>query len=94
MAFKSTTQKAPIPKISHLYHLFEQFRYFLLLIFRTIALNYTFLHSITLFCTDLELIEMFLTNQNAEIVACISLIPECVPLQGITQTKFKSFKYK
>ena len=36
MAFKSTTQKAPIPKISHLYHLFEQFRYFLLLIFRTI----------------------------------------------------------
>ena len=37
MAFKSTTQKAPIPKISHLYHLFEQFRYFLLLIFRTIG---------------------------------------------------------
>ena len=36
MAFKSTTQKAPIPRISHLYHLFEQFRYFLLLIFRTI----------------------------------------------------------
>ena len=35
MAFKSTTQKAPIQKISHLYHLFEQFRYFLLLIFRT-----------------------------------------------------------
>ena len=39
MAFKSTTQKAPIPKISHLYHLFEQFRYFLLLIFRTMSAN-------------------------------------------------------
>ena len=37
------------------------------------ALNYTFLHSITLFCTDLGLIDMFLTNQNAEIVACILL---------------------
>ena len=38
------------------------------------ALNYTFLHSITLFCTDLELIDRFLTNQNAEIVACILLL--------------------
>ena len=38
------------------------------------ALNYTFLHSITLFCTDLGLIDMFLTNQNAEIVACILLV--------------------
>ena len=37
------------------------------------ALNYTFLHSITLSCTDLGLIDMFLTNQNAEIVACILL---------------------
>ena len=42
------------------------------------ALNYTFLHSITYFRTQLhffaliwELIDMFLTNQNAEIVACI-----------------------
>ena len=53
------------------------------------ALNYTFLHSITLFCTqlhffalnytfctDLGLIEMFLTNQNAEIVACILLVKQ------------------
>ena len=37
------------------------------------ALNYTILHSITLFYTDLGLIDMFLTNQNAEIVACILL---------------------
>ena len=36
MTFESTTQKALIPKISHLYQYFEQFRYFLLLIFRTI----------------------------------------------------------
>ena len=35
MTFESTTQKAVIPKISYLFHLFEQFRYFLLLIFRT-----------------------------------------------------------
>ena len=35
MTFESTTQNALIPKISHLYHLFEQSRYFLLLIFRT-----------------------------------------------------------
>ena len=35
MTFESTTQKALIPKISHLYHYFEKFRYFLLLIFRT-----------------------------------------------------------
>ena len=34
--------------------------------------NYTFLHSITLFALNLGLIDMFLTNQNAEIVACIS----------------------
>ena len=29
------------------------------------------LHSISLFCTDLGLIDMLLTNQNAEVVACI-----------------------
>ena len=33
------------------------------------SLNYTFLLLITLFCTDLRLIDRFLTNQNAEIVA-------------------------
>ena len=38
------------------------------------ALNYTFLHSITLFCTDLGLIYMLLTNQNTEIVSCMLLI--------------------
>ena len=45
-----------------------------------IALNFTFLHSISLFCTgeialftDLGLIDMFSNNQNAEIVACILL---------------------
>ena len=51
--------------------------------------NFTFLHSISLFCTqfhlfalnftfctDLGLIDMLLTNQNAEIVACILLLPE------------------
>ena len=41
-----------------------------------------FLHSITLFCTDLGLIVTFLTNQNAEVVACILLVVikdyECV----------------
>ena len=36
------------------------------------ALNFN-LHSISLFCTDLGLIDMLLTNQNAEIVACILL---------------------
>ena len=41
-----------------------------------LALYYTFWHSITLFCTDLGLIDMFLTNQNAEIVACLLLLPE------------------
>ena len=40
------------------------------------ALNYTFLHSITLFCTDLGLIDMILTNPNVEIVACILLQTE------------------
>ena len=38
------------------------------------ALNYTFLHSITHFCTDLGLIDMFLINQNADIVARILLM--------------------
>ena len=38
------------------------------------ALNYTFLHSITLLCTDLGLIYMLLTNQNTEIVSCMLLI--------------------
>ena len=37
------------------------------------ALNFNFLHSISLCCTDLGLIDMLLTNQNAEIVACILL---------------------
>ena len=36
--------------------------------------NFTVLHSISLFCTDLGLIDMLLTNQNAEIVACILLL--------------------
>ena len=35
--------------------------------------NLTVLHSISLFCTDLGLIDMLLTNQTAEIVACILL---------------------
>ena len=37
------------------------------------ALNFTFLHSFSLFYTDLVLIDMFLSNQNAHIVACILL---------------------
>ena len=36
--------------------------------FQLFALNFTF------FCTDLGLIDMLLTNPNAEIVACILLI--------------------
>ena len=36
-------------------------------------INFTVLHSISLFCTDLGLIDVLLTNQNAEIVACILL---------------------
>ena len=42
--------------------------------------EFTYLHSISLFCTqfhffctDLRIIDMFLTNQNTEIVACILL---------------------
>jgi len=42
--------------------------------------NFTILHSISLFCTgeialftDLGLIDMSSANQNAEMVACISL---------------------
>ena len=35
--------------------------------------NFTVLYSISLFCTYLGLIDMLLTNQNAEIVACILL---------------------
>ena len=38
--------------------------------------NFTVLHSISLFCTDLGLIDMPLTNQNAEIVACILVVCE------------------
>ena len=38
--------------------------------------NFTVLHSISLFCTDLGLIDMLLTNQNAEIVACILLVKQ------------------
>ena len=41
--------------------------------FHFFALGFTFLHSISLFCSDLGLIDMLLTNQNAEIVACILL---------------------
>ena len=44
--------------------------------FHFFALNFTFLHSISLFCTDLGLIDMLLTNQNAEIVACVLLKTE------------------
>ena len=36
--------------------------------------NFTVLHSISLLCTDLGLIDMLLTNQNAEIVACMLLV--------------------
>ena len=56
----------------------------------SIMYNFTILHSISLFCTqfhffctgeialftDLGLIDMFSANQNAEIVACILLLPE------------------
>ena len=42
MTLKSTTQKPLIPNISHLYHYLEQFRYFLLLIFRTIRAKNSF----------------------------------------------------
>ena len=38
--------------------------------------NFTVLHSISLFCTDLGLIDVLLTNPNAEIVACILLTVE------------------
>ena len=48
--------------------------------FTIFALNFTVLHSISLFCTgeialftNLGLIDMFLANQTAEIVACILL---------------------
>ena len=42
--------------------------------FHRFALNFTFFCTqFHLFCTDLGLIDMFLTNQNAEIVACILL---------------------
>ena len=39
----------------------------------SIIFNFTVLHSISLFYTDLGLIDMLLTNQNAEIDACILL---------------------
>ena len=50
--------------------------------------NYTLLHSITLFCTDLGLIGMLLTNQNAEIVACILLQTELDFTRPITITNY------
>ena len=41
--------------------------------------DFTVLHSISLFCTDLGLIDMLLTNQNAETVACIFLVENITP---------------
>ena len=38
------------------------------------ALNFTFLYSISLFCTDLGLIDMFLTNHNACRNCCLCII--------------------
>ena len=51
-------------------------------------LNFTVLHSISLFCTDLRLIDMLLTNQNAEIVACILLLKT-----GHIKTGHNNFTY-
>ena len=42
----------------------------------SIIFNFTVLPSISLLCTDLGLIDMLRTNQNAEIVTCILLNPE------------------
>ena len=37
----------------------------------SISFNFTILHSISLFCTDLGLIDVVLVNQNTGIVDCI-----------------------
>ena len=48
----------------------------LVIVVELCTFNFTVLHSITLFCTDLGLIDMLLNNQNAEIFnyCCMCII--------------------